>query len=189
MKVRLNLATKAIQTHRKFLAASGLIGVIAGIVFLALGWHVYSVRKANESLRIRAEQIRQEMISLEQQRRDLERFFAQPENNKLHERSAFLNTLIDEQSLNWTQMFMDLEKVLPPGVRVLSIEPTHDKGRVKVKLTVGASSDEAKLKFIHALEQSRTFTQVELVRDQTNQSGTPGLDRMEVELTAVYLRT
>jgi type IV pilus assembly protein PilN len=189
VKVRLNLATKALQTHRKFLAASGLIGVVAGILFLALGWHVYSVRKANESLRIRAEQIRHEMITLEQQRRDLEHFFTQPENNKLHERSAFLNTLIDEQSLNWTQMFMDLEKILPPGVRVLSIEPTHDKGRVKVKLTVGASSDDAKLKFIHSLEESRAFTQVELVREQVNQSGTPGVDHVEVELVAMYLRT
>jgi len=189
MKVRLNLATKALETHRKFLAASGIIGLVAGIVFLGLGWHVYSVRKADEALRVRAAQIRQEMIGLEQQRGELEHFFAQPENNKLHERSAFLNTLIDEQSLNWTQMFMDLEKILPPGVRVLSIEPTHDKGRVKVKLTVGASSDEAKLKFIHSLEESRTFTQVELVRDQTNQSGAPGIDHMEVELTAVYLRT
>ena len=189
MQVRLNLATKAIQSHRKFLAASGVIGLVAGIIFLALGWRVYSVRKANEALRVRADQIRQEMIGLEQQRRDLERFFAQPENSKLHERSAFLNTLIDEQSLNWTQMFMDLEKILPPGVRLLSIEPSHDKGRVKVKLTVGASSDEAKLKFIHALEESRTFSQVELVRDQTNPSGAPGLDPMEVELTAVYLRT
>jgi len=188
MKVRLNLATKAIQTHRRFLAASGLVGVVAGIVFLALGWHVYSVRKADEALRVRAEQIRQEMIGLEQQRSELERFFAQPENNKLHERSAFLNTLIDEQSLNWTQMFMDLEKILPPGVRVLSIEPAHEKARVKLKLTVGASSDEAKLKFIHALEESRTFTQVELDSDRVNQSGTPGTDRIEVELTAVYLR-
>jgi len=189
MKVRLNLATKAIQTHRRFLAASGLVGVVAGIVFLALGWHVYSVRKADEALRVRAAQIRQEMISLEQQRRELERFFAQPENSKLHERSAFLNTLIDEQSLNWTQMFMDLEKILPAGVRVLSIEPAHEKGRVKVKLTVGASSDEAKLKFINALEESRAFTQVELTSDRTNQSDTPGADHIEVELTAVYLRT
>ena len=189
MRVRLNLATKALETHRRFLAASGVIGVVAGIFFLGLGWHVYSVRKADEALRVKAEQIRQEMIGLEQQRRDLERFFAQPENAKLHERSAFLNTLIDEQSLNWTQMFMDLEKILPPGVRVLSIEPAHEKGRVRVKITVGAASDEAKLKFLHALEQSGAFTQVELVRDANNASGIPSADHTEVELTAVYSRT
>jgi type IV pilus assembly protein PilN len=189
LKVRLNLATKALETHRRFLAISGAIGVVAGIFFLALGWHVYSVRKADEALRVKVAALRQEMIGLEQQRNELERFFAQPENAKLHERSAFLNTLIDEQSLNWTQMFMDLEKILPAGVRVTSIEPAHEKGRVTVKLTVGASSDEAKLKFLHALEESPAFSHVELIVDKVNTSTTSGADRMEIQLTAVYSRT
>jgi len=33
MKVRLNLATNPLQTHRKFLAVSGLIGAIAALLF------------------------------------------------------------------------------------------------------------------------------------------------------------
>jgi type IV pilus assembly protein PilN len=188
MKVRLNLATKALETHRRFLAASGVIGVVAGIFFSALGWHVYSVRKADEALRVKAEQIRQEMIGLEHQRRDLEHFFAQPDNARLHERSAFLNTLIDEQSLNWTQMFMDLEKILPAGVRVVSIQPRLEKGHVEVKLTIGATNDEAKLKFIHALEQSGSFSHVQLVNEKETLPGTPGPDRVDAELTVVYTR-
>src|ERR1700736_6267198 len=175
MKVRLNLATKALETQRSFLAAAGAVGVIAGIFFLGLGWHAYSIRKADEALRVKVAALRQEMIGLEQQRNELERFFAQPENAKLHERSAFLNTLIDEQSLNWTQMFMDLEKILPAGVRVVSIEPAHEKGHVTVKLTVSALSEEAKLKFMHALEQSRSFSQVQLVSEKISEPG-PRID-------------
>ena len=68
MKVRLNLATNPLQTHRKFLAGAALTGVLAGIVFLALGWHVYSVRKSNEALRAREAAIRQEMAALMAQR-------------------------------------------------------------------------------------------------------------------------
>jgi Tfp pilus assembly protein PilN len=189
MKVRLNLATKGLQTHRKFLGVSGLVGVGAAIFFLGLGWHVYSVRKSDEALRVKVESIRAEMVVLDQQRKDMEHFFAQPENAKLHDRSAFLNTLIDEQSLNWTQMFMDLEKILPGGVRILTIAPTFEKGRVTVKLTVGAASDEAKLKFLHALESSPAFTHVELINTKKNGSGAPGLDPTEIELDAVYSRT
>ena len=70
--------------------------------------------------------------------------------------------MIDEQSLNWTQMFMDLEKILPAGVRVISIQPKHEKGRVEVKLVIGAVSDDAKLKFLHALERSPSFSHVQL---------------------------
>jgi len=189
MKVRLNLSTRPLVTHRRFLAGAGVVGVIAGIFFLALGWHVYSVRRADETVRVKVAQIRQEMVGLEQQRKDLEHFFAQPENARLHERSAFLNTLIDEQSLNWTQMFMDLEKILPAGVRVVSIEPKHDKGQVEVKLVVGAMNDEAKLKFLHALEASPAFTQVELLTERSTAQGSPGPDRLEVELRAIYSRS
>src|ERR1700730_17083903 len=138
MKVRLNLSTKPLHTHRRFLALAGIVGVIAGLFFLGIGWHVYSVRKADAAVREKVEKLRAEMAALERQRGDLEQFFNQPENAKLHERSAFLNTLIDEQSLNWTQMFMDLEKILPGGVRVVSIQPKLDKERVEVELVVGA---------------------------------------------------
>src|ERR1700732_4841879 len=191
MKVRLNLATNPLQTHRKFLAVSGLIGAIAGIVFIALGWHVYSARKSNEALRARAADVRQEMVGLMRQRDKLENFFKEEQNAKLNERSTFLNSLIDEESLNWTQMFMDLEKILPTGVRLVSIDPAHEKGRVLVKLTVGAMSDDAKLKLIRALENSPAFKEVRVQRENIveQQPGTGELDRLRVELTVVYARS
>ena|SRR5256885_8082669 len=188
MKVRLNLATNALQTHRKFLALSSLIGVLAGIFFVVLGWHVYSVRKAEENLRAQEQEIRREMVGLQRQRQELEQFFTRPENAKLHDRSAFLNTLIDAQSLNWTQMFMDLEKILPPGVRLTGIEPKREKGRVQVKFHVSAVSDEAKLKFIRALEDSTVFTDIQESVESSADPATAGPDRLLIELTAVYVR-
>jgi type IV pilus assembly protein PilN len=189
MKARLNLSTKPLETHRRFLGVSGIGGAVALLLFLGFGLHVYFARKAEETARVKEAGVREELISLENQRRDLEQFFARPENAKLHDRSAFLNTLIDEQSLNWTQMFMDLEKILPAGVRVLSIEPAHEKDRVLVKFIVGASSDEAGLKFVHALEQSSAFSHVALANMRTPSSTAGNPDKTELELTAVYLRT
>ena len=191
MNVRLNLATNPLQTHRKFLAVSGIVGALAGIVFLLLAAHVYSVRKSNEALRVRAERVRQEGAGLMRQRDELENFFKEEQNARLNERSTFLNSLIDEQSLNWTQMFMDLEKILPTGVRLVSIEPAHDKGQVLVKLQVGAISDEAKLKFVRALESSPAFTEVNEIKETIAepQAGTGDLDRVQIQLTVVYVRS
>ena len=191
MKVRLNIATNPLQTHRKFLAVSTLIGVIAGLVCLALGWHVYSVRKSNESLRARAAAVRQEMVGLIRQRDELEGFFKEERNARLNQRSAFLNSLIDEESLNWTQMFMDLEKILPTGVRLVSIEPAHDKEQVLVKFQVGAINEEAKLKFLRALEGSPAFKDV-MVEHATTAEPQPGsgdIDRVHLQLSAVYVRS
>ena len=125
------------------------------------------------------------------QREELENFFKEEQNAKLNERSTFLNSLIDEQSLNWTQMFMDLEKILPTGVRLLSIEPGHDKGKVLVRLHVGAISDEAKLKFLRALENSPAFKEVREINEASSepQQGSGDLDHLQIQLTAVYVRS
>jgi type IV pilus assembly protein PilN len=191
MKVRLNVATNPLQMHRQFLAVSSLIGVIAGIVCLALAWHVYSVRKGNSALRAKAAAVREEMIGLMGQRDELEAFFKQERNAKLNQRSTFLNSLIDEESLNWTQMFMDLEKIMPTGVRLMSIEPAHEKGQVMVKLQVGAISDEAKLKFLRALEKSPAFKEVKVEHETRSdpQEGSGDLDHLHVQLSAVYVRS
>lgn len=183
MKVRLNLASNALQTHRRFLAASGLVGAIAAVVFLALGWHVYSVRKADEALRGRIEQARREMAVLVRQHDELDQFFKRPENARLAERSAFLNTLIDEKSLNWTRMFMDLEKVLPSGVRLVGIEPRTEKGRVEIRFQVHASNDSAKLQLLRALESSPAFADVQESNEIPDDRG-----GVEINLTAVYTR-
>jgi type IV pilus assembly protein PilN len=188
MRIRLNLATKPLETHRKFIAGSTLAGLVAAIVFLSLGWHVYLARKANAEMRAKSAKILEQVAELEQQRAALERFFALDENARLHDRAAFINSLIDARSFNWTLMFMDLEKVLPPGVRVISIEPKQENGHIKVKFTMGAASDDAKLTFLKALEDSNTFTHIELTTTTHPTSGPSG-DQIVIELTAEYLRT
>lgn len=188
MRVRLNLATKPLETHRKFIAGSGMLGFVAAIVFLTLGWHVYLARRANAEMRAKSAEIQKQVQEFEQQRASLERFFNLEENRSLHDRAAYINSLIDARSFNWTLMFMDLEKVLPAGVRVVSIEPKQDKGRIEVKFVIGATSDEAKLKFLKALEDSKTFTHIELVATHRPSSGTSA-DQIVVELNAEYLRS
>ena len=190
MRVRLNLATKALETHRRFMAGSSLVAAVAGIVFVWLGWHVYTIRKGNAELRERTTEISQKMERLEMQRAELEQYFAQKDIASLHERASFLNSIIDARSFNWTRMFMDLEHVLPGGVHVVSIEPKQIDGRVQLKLTVGASSDDAEIKFLHALEDSNEFSEVRVVSDhRPSSSSTPSVDVKVVELTTVYSRS
>jgi len=87
---------------------------------------------------------------------------------------------------------MDLEKILPSGVRVVSIEPKQIKGRIEVRFKIGASNDEAKLKFLKALENSHAFSGIELLSEQTARQGEVGVgssDQLVLELSAVYSRT
>jgi Tfp pilus assembly protein PilN len=188
MRIRLNLATKPLQTHRHFLVGSGLLGLFGALVFVILGWHVYSARKASEELRLRTDQLAREINEALKNRRALEAFFEQPENAKLSDRAEFLNSILDAGSFNWTQMFMDLEHVLPGGVRVVRIEPKLVKGNMEVTLLIGASTDEAKLKFLKALETSREFSRVTLISEHAPAQPASG-DQTMVELKMIYSRT
>jgi Tfp pilus assembly protein PilN len=82
-----------------------------------------------------------------------------------------------------------LEHVLPAGVRVISIEPKQVGGHVEVKLNVGATSDEAALKFLHALEESKVFSEVQVQTLAAQASGPLSGDQKVLQLTTVYLRT
>jgi type IV pilus assembly protein PilN len=188
MRIQLNLATNALQTHRRLFVGAGAVALLGGITFLALGWHVYAVRKAEAETRAITDATRQKLEASQSERNNLERFFNQPENARLHDRAAFLNSIIDASSFNWTLMFMDLERVMPGGVRVISIEPQQVKGRVLVKLKVGANSEESKLKFIRALEASKEFSGVELVSDKVALPTDTQSERDTVELNLVYSR-
>src|SRR6184192_985176 len=165
MRVRLNLATKPLESHRRFLVGAGLSAFVAAVSFVMLGWHVYSVRKAATEVRARTERIREEYARYEEERNDLKRFFDQKSIKGLSDRAAFINGIIAVRSFNWTKMFMDLEHILPGGVRIISIEPKQVSGHVELNLTFGAADDEVKLKFLRALETSKQFSDVQIHSD------------------------
>src|ERR1700686_95284 len=188
MRVRLNLATKPLETHRRFFVFSGATGALAFILFLALAWHAYSVRKADAAFRLQADNALHRIDARAAERQELERFFSEPINDQLHDRATFVNPLLDARSFNWTRMFMDLERVLPRGVRVLSIEPKQLNGQAAVKLIVGASSEEEQQKFLRALERSGTFSHLQLANVRPPNQDSTG-DLVILELTVIYSRT
>ena len=98
MKIRVNLATRALETHRRFLAAAGLMGTLAGLALLILSWQVYGKRRADQEFRRQMDQVQRRMADSQRQRRELEQFFSRPENKNLHDRSVYLNSLIDQRS-------------------------------------------------------------------------------------------
>lgn len=190
MEVRLNLATKPLESHRRFLAGAALSAFVAATVFLGLGWRVYSVRKAATEVFARTAKINEERVEYEAKRRDLERYFNQKSIADIKDRAAFINGIIAVRSFNWTKMFMDLERILPGGVRIISIEPKQVSGHVELNLTFGAASDDAKLQFIRALETSKQFSEVE-IHDDMRPAGTTGPvnDQSVVQLSTYYSGT
>jgi Tfp pilus assembly protein PilN len=192
MRVRFNLATAPMENRRRFIAGASAAGAIAVIALCALSINVFRTWHAARTERQEIAQLESQMSALQGQRRDLENFFNAPQTRKTTDRAAFINTLIDQRSFPWTKIFTELEQTLPEGVRVISISQRMDKGRVEVTLTVGAATDEGKLKFLTALGESPSFSGVQVKSESrpNHQGQAPGdTDRVQLELVAWYSTT
>jgi Tfp pilus assembly protein PilN len=184
MYIRLNLATNPLLSHRRFLAGSAAAGVLGLVLLLGLGWRAYNLRKAEEDLRGRSDKIQKEMATVEKERNGLENYLAQQEAAGFQDHAKFVVEVLQARSINWTQMFMDLERILPAGVRIVHIQPKLEKGIVSVHFVVGASSQEAKLKLLKSFENSSSFSHVELLSERA--ATQTGADPLTVEFVAEY---
>lgn len=163
MKVRLNLATSPLESTRRFVVFSSVIGSVGLLAMGLLSWNVYSMRRSNTAIRLEQARVESDMQALRRRRTDLETFFNRPETIQRRDLSAFLNGLIAQRAFPWTQIFMDLERNLPDGVRVISIEPRLAEDHLELRLTIGAKTDEGKLEFLKALENSHSFSDIEVL--------------------------
>lgn len=184
MYVKLNLATKPLVSHRRFIVGAAALGILGTLLLLILGVRFYNLRRADSALRAKTEKIQKEMNALTQQRQELDRFFAQQENAGLGERAKFIKSVIEARSFNWTQMFLDLEKTLPAGVRVVKIEPKLEKSSAEVKIVLGAADQSAKIRLLKAFEASKSFSHVELISEKI--ASQPGSDPVVIEFSALY---
>jgi hypothetical protein len=188
MKLRLNLATRPQANNRPFVVGAVVAGALAFVALLLLAHSAYTSWVARRDLR--AEVTRWEsQIRVDQARHEeLESYFRGPNARTVIDRSAFLNSLIAERSFPWTQILTDLGRTLPPGVRVISISPHLDNGRAQVTLQVGAASDEGKLQFLEAIENSRAFSGL-VVKSEHHPDQQLSPDKVVLDLTVWYATT
>ena len=185
MKVRLNLSTSPLESNRRFTLGAGVIGTIAVMALLVLSYRTFSVWRSDKALRARQDSLELQIAKLQQQRQGLSDFFENAQTVQRRQSAAYLNSLIEQRAFPWIKIFMDLERILPEGVRVVSIEPKLAGDTVQLTVLVGAMSDESKLKFLKALESSPEFSHIELL-SETRPLRAEQTDRVMLSLQAEY---
>lgn len=188
MKLHLNLATAPEPNKRPFLAGAAVLGTIAVIALALLSLAAYHSWQSSRELRAEIAGRQEEIRRAQDRQRELQAYFRSPGAQQVLERSAFLNSLIDERSFPWTKVFMDLENTIPPGVRVVSITPRLVNGHAELTLEVGAINDESKIHFLETMEQSKIFTDM-VVKDERRSEQSATADKIMLNLTVWYENT
>jgi hypothetical protein len=190
VKLRLNLSTTPQENNRPFIAGALLMGTVCLLFLLVLSQQAYTSWQSNRDLRADIAHWQQEIRVESQQQRDLDTYFKAPAAKQVIDRAYFLNSLIDERSFPWTKIFMDLEKTIPPGARVISLTPRLVNGRAEVAMTVGVTSPESEIQFLQAMEKSPAFTGIAVNQVRPITVLQPGtIDRIVLNLTVRYTNT
>jgi type IV pilus assembly protein PilN len=159
MRITLNLASRPFFELRPVLlrlrALAGVLAVLALVLFLLL-------RQA-EVKADRAEAVAHKWtVATDQLQREWQQdqaLMKEPGNAATLNRSDFLNQIFLRKSFSWTTAMMDLERVLPLGVQVTSIDPQMTKeGRVMMRLRVNGPRDKV-VTLVSNLEKSPHFIQ------------------------------
>jgi type IV pilus assembly protein PilN len=188
MRVSVNLATRPFIELRPLFARLRLAAV--ALVLLAVGlWFGLRVLNAKAAkAQVQMDALKTKTTEFQNERQKNEARMRQPQNMAVLERSQFLNDLFARKSFSWTAVMMDLEKVLPAGVQVTSIEPVISKeGDVNIRLRVAGDRDKGVL-LVRNLETSQRFVSPRLASEAAQtQEGNRGAGGPQMVPGAVEL--
>ncbi|MGD0144688.1 MAG: PilN domain-containing protein [Rhizomicrobium sp.] len=186
MRVDINLASQPYQDAHEFWMRWGTALAAACIVSLALlvstvtGWS--NARRDRTTIA----DLRQRIAQRDQVRVQAEDFLNRPENRTTRDESQVINSLIERKAFSWTRLLEEMEKVMPPGVHLVSIQPKlDDENQLAVKMTVAGTSRDRVIELAHRMEESRHFTQTSIEREGLAQ--TQGGDVVQFDIAAIYV--
>jgi type IV pilus assembly protein PilN len=166
MRISVNLANRPFIELRPLFARLRLAMVLLAVLAVALGFELHSLNAKASVARAKMNGLKAETQEFQHERMVNEARMHQPQNMAVLERSQYLNALFARKSFSWTAVMMDLEKVLPTGVQVTSIEPSITKeGDVNIRLRVSGDRERAVL-LVRNLETSQRFLSPKLASEQ-----------------------
>jgi type IV pilus assembly protein PilN len=187
MRLDINLASRPYQDMRRFVMRWG--GIVALMTILTAVLVFFAFRSWRESRDVNAQinTVQSEIRALDKERQEGIALLNQASNRTTAEQSKFLNQLIVKKAFSWTSVFMDLERIMPPGLHVVSIKPElSPDNQLRLTMVVGGTSRDRAVELVRRMEQSPTFRQA-VVNSEAARENTSEGDTIRFEISAIYV--
>ncbi len=186
MRLKINLATRPYRDVRQFLRTWGSGTILLALLTVALCMYTYRAWHHTRNARAQISALQGEIDKLDRDRAEGIALLNQPQNRDVAVQSAFLNSLIARRSFSWTQLFMELERIMPARLHVNSIAPSLNKhNQIEIHMMVGGDARDQALELVKRLEDSPAFRAPELRSEALSQAGTG--DRVQFDISMVYV--
>jgi Tfp pilus assembly protein PilN len=158
MRLTINLASQKYADARRFymLWGAAVAALLLLTIFLGIRTRITysSWRQSGRHIAELKEKIR----ILEQQKTNAEAVLNQPENHDVREQSSFWNDFFEQKSFSWTELFTDLEKIMPGRTFVVSVSPSPTSDhRLKLKMSIAGEKPDDAHALIRKMEKSERF--------------------------------
>ncbi len=167
MRFRINLATQPYEDARRFYLVWGSLLAAALLLSALMAWFAVHEWRSSRDMALKIRDLHTRIAQLDRQRETAEAILNRPENRDVRERSRFFNELIARKAFSWTQVFADLEKVMPPRLQVTAIRPDVKDDRLRLAIQVEGEAREPALELVRRMEQSTTFRRPQVVSEST----------------------
>lgn len=185
MRISINLATRPFVELRPLFARLRLAMVALAVLAVGLGFWLHALNGRARVAQAKMDSLKAKTVQFQQERQVNEARMRQPQNMAVLERSQFLNDLFERKSFSWTAVMMDLERVLPVGVQVTSIEPVITKdGDVNIRLRVSGDRDRA-VQLVRNLETSQRFVAPRLINEAAQKLQQSNRNPMQMQMPGV----
>jgi Tfp pilus assembly protein PilN len=166
MRLNINLASQKYEDVRRFYVrwsmAIGLAALLL-IVLSALAWvNFASSSKSGQ----RIKELQGEIADLQKERAAAEAVYNLPVNHDVNEQKNYWNRQINRRQLSWTQLFNDLQRIMPARAYLNSVHPeiTQDN-RLKLTLVVMGDTHDNGLELQRKMEKSERFRSPQIMSE------------------------
>ena len=188
MRFEINLASQPYQDVQRFLSRWGAALVVLLILTIVLAYSATSTFLSWRVSEQRLNVLRHQIAEHDQQKASAEQYLNRPENRQVRERSQFLNSAIARKAFSWTEVFSDLETLVPPRLHVLSIRPeVNDDNQLLLRLRVAGSSRDAAVELVRRLERSQHFAVATIDTETALVPSGKDTDIVRFEISALYV--
>ena len=201
MRLKLNLATQPYAEVRQFIARWTMLLALMIIGTAVLIYFAASALRGWNQMRTEQAAVQAKVAERDQLRSQAQSYLNQPQNRDTRDKSQFLNELIVRKAFSWTQMFSDLEKLMPVGLHVVSVTPAiNEDNQLVVNMTVNGRSPDRAIELVKRLEDSKHFTSARIISsaaagENSGAAGQRGVvqaglqpgDLVKFQISAVYV--
>jgi len=187
MRLNINLASQKYEDVRRFYVRWGTAIALVAVLTLVLAGLVVRNYRASSKSNGEIRKSEQEIADLQKERAQAEEISNRPENHDVTAQKNYWNRQIARRAFSWTQLFNDLQRIMPARDYVSSVHPeiTPDN-RLKLSLDIIGDRHDNALELVQRMEKSERFRGPKIKTDISQKDARSGALLYKLEIETYY---